>query len=145
MTSHSPGEFDPSVDGWSVLHEKEEPFIELIGPCWGRVVEGVLHYAFLAEPRHCNRSGVVHGGMLLAFIDQSVGTTAWEMNGRKPQVTIDLNTHFIGAVRPGDFVEAKCAIVQRTRSLLFVSASLDVADRVIANANGIYKILKPKP
>lgn len=131
---------DLRAAGWAPIPE-EDPFIGLIGPCWGRMQDGVLQYAFVAEKRHCNRSGIVHGGMVLAFIDQSVGTTAWELNGRAPQVTIDLNTHFIGAVRPGDFVEAQCRILNRTRSLLFVSATLTVAERIVASASGIYKVL----
>lgn len=126
------------------MHDSEEPFIELIGPYWGRVVDDVRRYAFVADDRHCNRSGVVHGGVLLAFLDHAAGTTAWERNARRPQVTIDLNTHFIGGVRPGDFVEAFCTIVQQTRSLIFVSATLQVAGGIVANANGIFKILSSK-
>jgi acyl-coenzyme A thioesterase PaaI-like protein len=49
-------------------------------------------------------------------------------------------------VQIGEFVEAKCEVVRRTRSLIFMNAELVVGDRVVATAKGIWKALgKPKP
>ena len=47
-----------------------------------------------------------------------------------------LDMHFIDAVQIGDFVEAKCKVVRRTHSLIFMSAELVVGARVVATANG---------
>ena len=49
--------------------------------------------------------------------------------------------HFIGAVRIGEFVEAKCTVVRRTRSLSFMTADLVVGTRVVAAAKGVWKTL----
>ena len=98
-------------------------------------------YAFMAEPKHHNRRGVVQGGMLMTFADRSMGMTCWYANERQPQATVHLDVHFIGPVQIGEFVEAKCRVVRRTRSLIFMSADLVVGTRVVATANGVWKTL----
>ena len=52
-----------------------------------------------------------------------------------------LDVHFVDAVQIGEFVEAKCRVVRRTRSLIFMSGEIMVGDRVVATANGVWKTL----
>jgi acyl-coenzyme A thioesterase PaaI-like protein len=79
--------------------------------------------------------------MLMAFADRSMGLTAWHSNNKQPQATAQLDVHFTDAVQIGEFVEARCRVVHKTRSLIFMSASLEVGERVVANANGLWKVL----
>src|SRR5712691_7222466 len=96
-------------------------------------------YAFMAEPKHHNRRGIVQGGMLMTFADRSMGMTCWYANERQPQATVQLDMHFIDAVQIGEFVEAKCKVVRRTRALIFMSAELVVGARAVATANGVWE------
>jgi len=131
--------FDPAAAGWQPY--PGEGFIGLVGPFWTRQ-EGDRHlFAFMAEKKHHNRRGVVQGGMLMTFADRSLGMTAWYANEQKPQATVHLDVHFIDAVQIGDFVEAKCRVVRRTRSLIFMSGEFMVGDRTVATANGVWKAL----
>ena len=41
----------------------------------------------------------------------------------------------------GEFIEAKCKVVRRTRSLVFMSAELVAGERIVATANGVWKAL----
>lgn len=131
--------FDPASVGWKPYGD--EGFIGLVGPFWTRQSGDTHLYAFMAEPKHHNRRGIVQGGMLMTFADRSMGMTCWYANEQKPQSTIQLDMHFVDAVRIGEFVEAKCKVVRRTRSLVFMSAELVVGARVVATANGVWKIL----
>ncbi len=54
---------------------------------------------------------------------------------------MQLDVHFIDAVQVGEFVEAKCQVVRRTRALVFMSGDLMVGDRVVATAKGMWKTL----
>ena len=137
--------FDPAAAGWEPYHD--EGFIELVGPFWSRPWgEDSYRYAFMAEPKHHNRRGVVQGGMLMTFADRSMGMSCWYANGRVPQATVQLDVHFIDAVQIGEFVEAKCEVVRRTRSLIFMQGELVVGERTVATAKGIWKSLgAPKP
>ena len=133
--------FDPAKAGWERYGAEDDGFIGLIGPWWMRTKGDSYDYAFLAEPKHHNRRGVVQGGMLMTFADRSMGMTCWYANERQPQATVQLDVHFIDAVQIGEFVECKCHVVRRTRSLVFMSGELVVGDRVVATANGVWKTL----
>jgi uncharacterized protein (TIGR00369 family) len=135
-------EFDPAAHGWEVF--KRDGFISVVGPFWARPTttpEEAPQLAFLAAPKHHNRRGVVQGGMLMTFADLSMGVASWYANGKKPQATVQLDVHFVEAVDIGDFVEAHCKVVRRTRSLIFVSAELRVGNRVVCTGNGVWKML----
>jgi len=131
--------FDPAAAGWEPYGH--EGFIGLVGPFWARKAGDSYEYAFLAEPKHHNRRHVVQGGMLMTFADRSMGMTCWYANGKRPQATVQLDMHFVDAVQIGEFVEAKCEVVRRTRALIFMNADLVVGTRVVATANGIWKTL----
>src|SRR5437763_3866504 len=98
-------------------------------------------YAYLAGREHHYRRGVVRGGMSMTFADRSLGMTAWYANDKQPQATVHLDVHFVDAVQIGEFVEAKCRVVRRTRSLIFMSGEITVGERVVATANGVWKTL----
>jgi len=131
--------FDPAAAGWEPYGH--EGFIGLVGPFWARKAGDSYEYAFLAEPKHHNRRHVVQGGMLMTFADRSMGMACWYANGKRPQATVQLDMHFVDAVQIGEFVEAKCEVVRRTRALIFMNADLVVGTRVVATANGIWKTL----
>jgi acyl-coenzyme A thioesterase PaaI-like protein len=131
--------FDPKADGWEPY--TDEGFIGLVGPFWQKPHGDSYRYAFLAADKHHNRRGVVQGGMLMTFADRSMGMTCWYANERQPQATVQLDVHFVDAVKVGEFVEAKCQVVRRTRALVFMSGELVVGDRVVATAKGVWKTL----
>src|SRR5690349_17547888 len=132
-TAQSKAAFDPAAAGWQPY--AADGFIGLVGPLWTRQDGDAHRYAFLAEDKHHNRRGVVQGGMLMTFADRAMGMTCWYANERQPQATVQLDVHFIDAVQIGEFVEAKCSVVRRTRSLVFMSAELVVGSRVVATAD----------
>lgn len=135
----APIAFDPVAAGWTPY--SDEGFIGLVGPLWTRQSDDNHFYGFKAESKHHNRRGVVQGGMLMTFADRSMGMTCWYANERQPQATVQLDMHFIDAVQVGEFVEAKCNVIRRTRSLVFMNAELVVGTRVVATATGVWKTL----
>ena len=132
-------DFDPAKAGWEPY--SDDGFIGLVGPVWMRQNGDSYLYAFKAEPKHHNRRGVLQGGMMMTFADRSLGMTAWYANNKQPQATVHLDVHFVHAVQIGEFVEAKCRVVRRTRSLIFMSGEFMVGDRTVATANGVWKTL----
>ncbi len=128
--------FDPAATGWERV--KAHNFGEHVGPIWRR---GDPLFGFVAAEKHGNHIGIVHGGMLATFADQSMGMTAQRATGNKPHATIELTMQYIGAVQIGDFVESHCEIVRITRSIIFMRSTLKVGDRVVATASGVWKIL----
>jgi acyl-coenzyme A thioesterase PaaI-like protein len=132
--------FDPAASGWT--KEDRVGFSALVGPIWMHHDDAGLAYGFLAEAKHANMRGVVHGGMLMTFADQALGRIVSEAVGRKPIATIQLDTHFLAPARPGDFVEARGTIMRRTRAVVFVEGVLTVKGHPVTRSYGIWKVLK---
>lgn len=142
MTDPTQAGFDPRAAGWKPLPAEDYP--ALIGPFWARREPGEVRawrYGFLAEKRHGNLGGVVHGGMLMSFADDVLGMTVWEAAGRKPCTTVQLSTHFISPARIGEFVEGRAEVLRATRTVVFVRGLLTVGDRTVVSAEGVWKIL----
>ena len=142
MQNPPPPPRDLRSEGWEP--RDDSGFIALVGPMWQcREGEG-WRYGFLAEPKHHNLRGVVQGGMLMTFADRAMGMTGRAATGNKPQATIQLDVHFIDAVQVGEFVEARCHVVRRTASVLFIEGTFAVGPRVVATAKGVWKILRAR-
>jgi len=130
-------------DGWSIL--ETSGFLHLIGPLWQRVVNGEHEYALITEEKHHNRRGLVQGGVLMTFADRTCGMTARYVSGRPTLATVQLDTHFVEAGKIGEVLISRPRVVRSTRSLIFITTEVTVEKRVIAMANGVFKILKNDP
>ena len=116
-------------------------FHEVVGQLYTKQCADDVHFGFIAEPVHKNRRDVLHGGILAAFADRTLALAGRRANDGRPQATIELSLRFIDAVRIGEFVVCAPEVVRKTRSLIFVRGRLLVGSRVVATADGIWKIL----
>jgi acyl-coenzyme A thioesterase PaaI-like protein len=127
-------------DGWTIV--ETSGFLHLIGPLWHRLVNGHHEYALVTEDKHHNRRGLVQGGVLMTFADRTCGITARHVSGRPTLATVQLDTHFVEAGKIGEVLISRPRVVRSTRSLIFITTEVTVEKRVIAMANGVFKILK---
>ena len=127
-------------DGWTVV--ETSGFLHLIGPLWQRQVDGEHEYALVAQDKHHNRRGLVQGGVLMTFADRTCGMTARYVSGKPTLATVQLDTHFVEAGKIGEVLISRPRVVRSTRSLIFIVTEVTVDKRVIAMANGVFKILK---
>ncbi|MCJ2013845.1 PaaI family thioesterase [Methylobacterium sp. J-076] len=130
---------DPARDGWILV--EDEGFIATVGPLYVR--EGI--YAFRAGQKHANLIGVVHGGMLMSFADRALGVTAMAAADGASCVTIQLEMKFLDAGRMGDWLTCRSIVVKRTGSLVFMRGEVHDGERLVASADGVWKILRRRP
>ena len=116
-------------------------FIGHVGPLWTRREATGWGYALVVDQRHLNPAGIVHGGMLVTLVDHAIATVAWESAGRKPWVTVTLDTQFLAAVRPGDCVEARAVVTGRTSSMGFARGVVSVGTTTVLTASSVLKVL----
>jgi acyl-coenzyme A thioesterase PaaI-like protein len=119
-----------------------------LGVPWAKKLGGNWLYGLLTDPEHANPNGVVHGGVLMAFADHGLSFLAWEAAERAPCTTIQLNTHFLDAIRPGEFIELRGEVTRRTRGLVFVRGIIVArhADelREVGAVDGVWRVLRPR-
>jgi uncharacterized protein (TIGR00369 family) len=139
---HDPSGPVPDLDaaGWK-RRIGAGTFFDLVGPLWARREGDGWAYAFVADERHLNPQGIVHGGMLATLADHALSEIAWQDAGRRPCVTVALETHFMGAVSPGRFVEARGRVARRTRSMSFVQGGLWVDGTQVLAASAVMRLM----
>jgi acyl-coenzyme A thioesterase PaaI-like protein len=138
--------YDPVAEGWRTLPGAALP--SGIGIPWARRVDGIWHYGLLTDDDHGNPNGVVHGGVMMAFADHGLSMIAWEAAERTPCTTIQLNTHFLDAIHPGEFVELRGEVTRKTRGLVFVRGVIGVrshdTQRDVGAVDGIWRVLRSR-
>ncbi len=99
-------------------------------------------YEFKTEIQdyHINAGGVTHGGFVMSMLDSGMGTAAHQVI-EGSAVTISLNTNFISGSKVGDKIIGLAKIKKKTRSLIFMYGQLKCGDKLLASAEGIWKII----
>lgn len=134
---------DPQAHGW---RPRDLPgFIGLIGPLWTRKEDAGWAYGLVATRQHLNPAGVVHGGLLTSLMDHALSAIAWEAVGRRPCVTVQLDTHFLAAAREGQLLEARGRVTRATASLVFMQGAITVAGAEVLTGSAVMKILEVAP
>lgn len=136
--------FDPGAEGWDEI--AVGGFERRLGPFWQRRdPDGRLVVAILADDGHINRQGMVHGGVVLALADQGLGMAIYERTGGKRHATIQLEVHFVSAGRLGQLLECRATIDRYASGIVFVRGEIVAGDRLVATADGIWKVVEDRP
>jgi len=143
MNDLSPARAVPPDETWR-LFNVDEGFMTLIGPLWFKRDGDAILFGFRVASQHLNRNGVVHGGMLMTFIDQIIGTHVWRVTDKKPSVTVSLTTDFLASARDGDWVEARTEVSRRGAGLVFMRGEVSSGGRKLVAAQGIWKLIERK-
>lgn len=85
-------------------------FAEANGPWFEKLEGDRLIRGFMPEKRHANSLGIVHGGMLAAFLDSAMGTAVFHALGRQA-VTMRLSLDYLMPGRLGDWLQAEGEVV----------------------------------
>ncbi len=119
-------------------------FSTLSGPFHYKMEGETLLQGLWIEARHLNRTGIVHGGLLLTLADSTIGAQATLATGART-VTIQLNSRFLVPVRQGQWLEARARIRKITRTLVFCDAELQAGQRLVFLAGAVCRRLRPQP
>jgi uncharacterized protein (TIGR00369 family) len=119
------------------------PYMASLGPMYLRREPGKILIAMRMGDRHANMRGIVHGGMLASLADSSLGLgLALSCEHRHSFVTVNLSTDFIGAARPGDWVEAHVNIARIGSRVAFADCEMMVDNKRILRASGVFAVMK---
>jgi acyl-coenzyme A thioesterase PaaI-like protein len=111
---------------------------------WQKRQGDVWHYGLLTRADHANPAGAVHGGILAVFADHTLGCYVEAAADGAPNVTIQLNTHFLAAVDPGSFLELRGEVTRVTGTMVFVRGIIAVGERHVLAVDGIWRVFRGK-
>ena len=106
------------------------------------ISESEYEFKATIKENHLNAAGITHGGFIATFIDAGAGTAAHRIADKKPCVTISLEIKFISPINLGQELIGRTKIQKKTKSMVFLTCELKAADKIVATASGVWKILK---
>ena len=106
------------------------------------VSENEYQFKTTITENHLNAAGITHGGFISAMVDAGAGTAAHRAAGNVPCVTISLELKFISAIKLGQELVGITKIQKKTKSMVFLTCELNVSNKIVATASGVWKILK---
>ena len=111
------------------------------GPYFHRAVTPELNeQAFFALPRHANGIGLVHGGMLSAFMDGLLAGSVGHASGLMA-VTIHLSIDFLHMARVGDWVIGEAKMTRATKDVAFAEGRAHARGVDVVRASGVFKLM----
>ncbi len=79
-----------------------------------------LTVTFPVQEKHTGPLGILQGGILTAFFDDTFGPLSYATLG-KPMVTIDIHVYFIRSAKPGDTITVKAEVTSRGKQVIFMA------------------------
>lgn len=125
------------------LQADRGPFTAHNGPLYIRRTEEGVEQAFFALKRHCNGLGLVHGGMISAFLDGLLASAVGRSTRATP-VTIHLSIDFLAMGRAGEWLIGESRLTRAAKDVAFAEGTLRVGERPIARATGVFRLMRPR-
>ncbi len=124
-----------------VLQTGRGAFTTHNGPYYKRETPEGIAQAFFALDRHCNGVGLIHGGMLSAFLDGLLAGAA-ARGAQATPITIHLSIDFLDMGRAGDFVVGEAKLTRASRDIAFAEGFAHVGGRALARASGVFRLMR---
>lgn len=113
--------------GWRTW--PHDTFESGVGPFYYRRDEaGKVVCRFIAEKRHMNGGGFMHGGCFLTFADYACFAIADEVT-QGPAVTVNLSGDFLSSARVGEVIEATGEVTRAGGRLIYVRGLITAGGR----------------
>jgi uncharacterized protein (TIGR00369 family) len=110
------------------------------GPWFEKIENGRSIRGFRPGQKHANSLGIVHGGMLAAFLDSAMGTAVFRTLDRRA-VTLSLNLDYLGPGRIGDWLQAEGEVVGHDEHVAQVRGRLYGPRHDVMAAMGSFALL----
>ncbi len=136
-----PSPEDEPPPGYVARENPRGPFSVTSGPFYDRPVETGRCRGFRVKPHHCNGLGIAHGGMLMTFADELLGSAVTHSSGGRA-LTLRLNADFLSMAREGDWIDGLATVTRMSRSIAFVECRLSVGERTVLMASGVFKMMR---
>ena len=97
--------------------------------------------AFFVLNRHCNSVGILHGGMITAFLDGLLASAAARASGMTP-ITMHLSVDFLDMGRRGDWVMGEAWATKVARDVAFVEGVARVREKDVARVSSVFRLMR---
>ena len=112
------------------------PFSKYLNGKFIDAKRGEVELEFELKEEWANPTGLLHGGMQGALIDDSVGIASATLGYKGFLITIDSQLNYLGKVKVGEIVRTKAQLVREGRNIVhFFCEIKDKEGKLIATGN----------
>lgn len=131
------------LDALARYFDEQVTFSKHIGAKVEEVEPGSATLRIDVEDLHLNGSGTLHGGVYASLIDNAMGMAVISAVGVRT-ATIQMNVHFLGAVRGGR-ITCRSRVVHRTRRTATAEAQVyDSGENLVALGTGAFRVFEKR-
>lgn len=121
--------------------DEEVTFSKHIGAKVEEVEPGRSVVRIDIEDIHLNGAGTLHGGVYASLMDNAMGLAVLALVGTRT-ATIEMNTHFLGAVNEGR-ITCRSEVVHRTRRTATAESKVhDTGGNLVAIGTGAFRVFE---
>lgn len=126
--------------GFKPVLFQSNPYLDLVGPLYGRLDGDDFVLGFRVDRRHCNPGGTCHGGMLMTLADMLLLLGAnVQCDIRRYMTTVSVTNDFLAPAPAGSWLEGRVQVLRTTRSLVFVQGTMSLDGSPVLRTSGILK------
>ena len=126
----------PLPDGF-IPAEFEDPAEVMIGPFFKHTDEP--RTLLWTQEKHTNLAGVIHGGVLMTFVDFTLCSAVMRNPDCDSCITLNASCNFTDNVTPGHWIEGRCEITRQSARLVFATGQLLADNRTLVTFSGLLR------
>jgi uncharacterized protein (TIGR00369 family) len=105
----------------------------------GKIIKaqyGIIELEFKVRPEMANPTGLLHGGMQCALMDDTIGMTTATLGYEGFPISIDFHVDYLGKVKVGEKVRVIGKIIRDGRNIIHAIAEIyDIKGKLISTGN----------
>lgn len=105
----------------------------------GKIIKaqyGIIELEFEVRPEMANPTGLLHGGMQCALMDDTIGMTTATLGYDGFPITIDFHVDYLGKVKVGENVRVIGKIIREGKNIIHAIAEIyDSEGKLISTGN----------
>lgn len=135
-----------AMKGKSLQEFPVPPFTKWLNGELLSVERGHLAIQFTVRPEMANPTGLLHGGMQGAMIDDTIGMVSATLGYKGFLLSIDMHVDYLGKVRVGENIIATGRIIREGRRVVHASVKLETGDgKLVAEGRSNLLITSHEP
>ncbi len=115
-------------------------FMDVNGPFYWNPSLDPPGFGLVGEARHCNALGVLHGGLIAAFLDSAMAQCVQQRHGGR-LATVALTLAFERPALTGRWLQASVVLAMPEDGVVAACATLHLRQTICARAEGRFRLL----
>ncbi|WP_312191843.1 PaaI family thioesterase [Sphingobacterium sp.] len=100
------------------------PFMAWLSPVVLKAEKGSLEFEYIVRSEWLNPIGNLHGGVIAAIIDDTIGATMFTFNEDNFHITLNNSIDYLSIAKNGDKIIASTKVIKKGRQFVLAECEL---------------------